>query len=254
MEHYATAQQVYAAGLIFARIGAMVMLLPGIGEQVVPPRIRLAFALLLSMCLTPVVAPAIGALPADNAALAGRIIHETLIGLMLGAILRMFLTSLAVAGEVVSIQTTLSFAQTANPMQAQPAESLATFLSLLGATLIFSTGLHHQFLEAMVKSYTLFAPAKPFPPGDAATLAVQTIGKSFALGLQLAAPVIVFALVFNIATGLVGRVMPQFQVFFVASPLAVLFGLSVFTLSLGVIATVWVNRYEALVALFTQGR
>ena len=49
---------------------------------------------------------------------------------------------------------------------------------------------------------------------------------SFALGVQLAAPVIVFALVFNIATGLVGRVMPQFQVFFVASPLSVLLGLS----------------------------
>lgn len=253
MEHYATAQQVYAAGLIFARIGSMVMLLPGIGEQVVPPRIRLSFALLLALCLGPVVAPAIGALPADNAALAGRVIHETVIGLMMGAILRLFLTSLAVAGEVVSIQTTLSFSQTANPMQAQPGESLSTFLSLLGATLIFSTGLHHQFIEAMVKSYEMFAPGKPFPVNDSAQLAVQTLGKAFGLGVQLASPVIVFALIFNIATGLVGRVMPQFQVFFVASPLAVLFGLSIFTLSLGVIATVWVNRYEALVALFSRG-
>lgn len=251
MEHYATAQQVYAAGMIFARIGAMVMLLPGIGEQVVPPRIRLSFALLLAFCLGPVVAPSIGPLPADSAALAGLIIHETIIGLMLGAILRLFLTSLAVAGEVVSIQTTLSFSQTANPMQAQPGESLGTFLSLMGATLIFSVGLHHQFIEAMVKSYELFAPGKPYPVNDAAQLAVQTVGKSFGLGVQLAAPVIVFALVFNIATGLVGRVMPQFQVFFVASPLSVLLGLSVFTLSLGVIGMVWTNRYAALIGVFT---
>jgi flagellar biosynthetic protein FliR len=253
VEHYATAQQVYAAGLIFARVGAMVMLLPGVGEQVIPPRIRLSFALLLAMCLTPVAAAAIGPIPADNAALAGRIIHETLIGLMFGAILRLFLTSLAVAGEIVSIQTTLSFSQTANPIQAQPGESLGAFLALMGATLIFSTGLHRQFLEAMVSSYQLFPPAKAFPTADATQLAVQTIGKSFALGVQLAAPVIVFALVFNIATGLVGRVMPQFQVFFVASPLSVLLGLSVFTLSLGVIGTVWINRYEALVAVFTRG-
>jgi flagellar biosynthesis protein FliR len=254
MESYATAQQVYAAGLIFARVGAMVMLLPGIGEQVVPPRIRLAFALLLAMCLAPVVAPAIGVLPADNAALAGKVIHETIIGLMLGALLRLFLASLAVAGEIVSIQTTLSFSQTANPMQAQPGNSLAAFLSLMGATLIFATGLHHQFLEAIVDSYTLFAPARPIPTGDAVQLAVQTVGSSFALGVQLAAPVIVFALIFNIATGLVGRVMPQFQVFFVASPLSVLLGLSVFTLSLGVIGVVWIERYQDFVALFLRGR
>jgi flagellar biosynthetic protein FliR len=82
---------------------------------------------------------------------------------------------------------------------------------------------------------------------------VQTVGKSFALGVQLAAPVIVFALVFNIATGLVGRVMPQFQVFFVASPLAVLLGLSIFTLSLGVIGMVWINRYESLLSVFRRG-
>src|SRR5436190_10561682 len=248
MEHYATAQQVYAAGMIFARVGAMVMLLPGVGEQVVPPRIRLSFALLLSMCLAPIASAAIGPLPTDGSVLAGRIIHETLVGLMFGAILRLFLTSLAVAGEIVSIQTTLSFSQTANPMQAQPGESLSTFLALMGATLIFATGLHRQFFEAMVGSYELFAPGKAFPTADAAQLALQTVGKSFALGVQLAAPVIVFALVFNIATGLVGRVMPQFQVFFVASPLSVLLGLSVFTLSLGVIGMVWINRYEAMLS------
>ncbi len=253
MEHYATAQQVYAAGMIFARIGTMVMLLPGIGEQVVPPRVRLSFALLLAMTLTPIAAAAIGPLPTDGFTLLGRIIHESLIGLMFGAILRLFLASLAVAGEVVSIQTTLSFAQTANPMQAQPGESLAAFLALMGATLIFSTGLHHQFIEAMVGSYQVFPPGKAFPTADAAQLAVQTVGKSFALGVQLAAPVIVFALVFNIATGLVGRVMPQFQVFFVASPLSVLLGLSIFTLSLGVIGMVWINRYESLLSIFRRG-
>jgi flagellar biosynthetic protein FliR len=79
---------------------------------------------------------------------------------------------------------------------------------------------------------------------------VQTVGKSFALGIQLAAPVIAFSLVFNIATGLVGRVMPQFQIFFVATPLMVLLGLSIFALSLGVIGMVWVDRYHDLLRVF----
>jgi flagellar biosynthetic protein FliR len=60
----------------------------------------------------------------------------------------------------------------------------------------------------------------------------------------------VFSLIFNIATGLVGRVMPQYQVFFVATPLNVLLGLSIFALSLGVIGMVWVDRYRDLIGTF----
>ena len=63
--------------------------------------------------------------------------------------------------------------------------------------------------------------------------------------------VFVFALVFNIATGLVGRVMPQFQIFFVAAPLQVLLGLAVFALSLGSLVMVWANHYRDLIMLFS---
>ena len=250
MEHYATAQQVYAAALIFARIGAIVMLIPGVGEAYVPPRIRLSFAFVLALMLFPVLGAAAPPVPADVGGLAGAIIKEVLIGLMLGGVLRLFMTSLAAAGEVVSIQTTLSFAQTANPAEAQPTTSLATFLALIGVLLIMTTDLHHLFLAAMVKSYAIFPFRRPVPVNDAGALAVQTVARSFALGVQLAAPVLVFSLVFTIATGLVGRVMPQFQVFFVATPLQLLLGLSVFALSLGGIGLFWVDRYRDLLASF----
>ena len=107
-----------------------------------------------------------------------------------------------------------------------------------------------MFLAAVVHSYTLFPPMKHVPLGDAAILAEQTVGKAFALGVQLAAPVLVFSLVFNIAVGLVGRVMPQFQIFFAATPLSLLLGLSLFALSLGSIGLVWVQAYEALLRNF----
>jgi flagellar biosynthetic protein FliR len=251
VEHYATAAQVFAAGLVFARVGAFVLLMPGISETAVPTMVRLAFALLLALCLYPVALHALPPEPTSTAELFGLIIREVLIGLMMGAVLRMFLTALSTAGELVSLQTTLSFSQTANPMEAQPTTSLSTFLTLLGLTLIFATDLDHYFLSALFKSYEVFAPNKPLPIADAAELAVQTAGKSFALGVQLAAPVIVFALVFNIATGLIGRVMPQFQIFFVAAPLQVLLGLSVFALSLGSLVMVWVDRYRTLTGLFS---
>lgn len=249
MESYAAASQVYAAGLIFARVGAIVMLLPGLGDTSVPPRIRLSFAFLMALMLMPLVARGM-AVPGSVSGVATGVIKEILIGLMIGGILWVFLSALSTAGEIISIQTTLSFAQTAAPGQATPSTTLATFLSVLGVTLIMATDLHHMFLSAIVRSYALFPFMRDVPVADGAQLAVQTVAGSFRLGLQLAAPVVVFTVIFNIAAGLVGRVMPQFQVFFVVTPLIVLLGLSIFALSLGVIGMVWLNRYRELASQF----
>jgi flagellar biosynthetic protein FliR len=249
MESFAAASQVYAAGLIFARVGAIIMLLPGIGDTSVPPRVRLAFAFLMALMLMPLVARGMP-VPATVSGVSGAVFKEILIGLMIGGILRIFVSSLTTTGEIISIQTTLSFAQTAAPGQAAPSTTLGAFLALIGVTLIMATDLHHMFLTAIVRSYSLFPFGRDVPVADSAQLAVQTVAGSFRLGLQLAAPVVVFSIVFNIAAGLVGRVMPQFQVFFVATPLIVLLGLSIFALSLGVIGMVWLNRYRELTSLF----
>ena len=253
MEPYATAEQVWAGGLIFARIGAMVMTLPGLGEAYTPPRIRLSLALVISLALWPVVAGGLPPLPASLGAMVGWIIREVVTGLMIGMILRIFMQALATAGEIVSLQTTLSFAQTANPMQAQPGTSIAAFLMLFGLVLVFATDTHHLFIAGLVGSYELVAPMKPLVMGDFTQMAVRTLGDSFMLGVQLAAPVIVFAIIFNLASGLVARVMPAFQVFFAAAPLSVILGLSIFTLSLGVLGTVFIDRFRALARVFAAG-
>lgn len=250
MDSYATVLQVYTGGLVFARIGAMVMLMPGIGENVVPPRIRLSFAVLMAMLLAPLVSKSIVTVPSSVGAVGGAVLHEVLVGLMIGAVLKLFVSSLTTAGEIISLQTTLSFAQTTNPAGAQTSTAVATFLSMLGLTLIMVTDLHHLFIGAMVKSYDLFPFSRAVPVGDAAALAVRTVADSFKLGLQLSAPVLVFSIVFNLATGLVGRVMPSFQIFFVTSPLSVILGLSLLGLSLGGIAMVWTDRYRELLAVF----
>lgn len=251
MESYATAQQVFAGGLIFARVAAIVMLIPGLGETAVPPRVRLAFALLLALMLFPVLGAGAPALPTAVSGFAGHVIKEVLVGLMIGAIARIFMMALTTAGEVISIQTTLSFAQIANPTQAQPTAIVGAFLSLLGVVLIMATNLHHMFLAAIVGSYTLFPFERALQVQDAGTLAVYAVGQAFGLGLQLSAPVMVFALIFNVATGLVARVMPQFQVFFVATPLMLMLGLSIFAMSLGVMGMVWIDRYRVFLQAFS---
>jgi flagellar biosynthetic protein FliR len=243
--------EVYGAGLVFCRVGALIMLIPGIGESSVPPRIRLGLALILTLAFYPLLRAGMPAVPGTVGGLGAQVLIEIMIGLAIGSLLRMFLGALAVAGETISLQTTLSFAQTANPQQAQPSTTVATFLSLLGISLVFATDLHHMFIAAILKSYTLFPMGRGFSVADFGQLAIRTVAQTFSLGIQLAAPVIVFSLVFNIATGFIGRAMPQVQIFFVATPLSVLLGLSIMAMSLGVFGLVWVDRFRVFVDRFT---
>ena len=250
MESYALPAQVYGAGLVFARTGAFAMLIPGVGESGVPPRIRLAFALLFALVLYPVVRDRLPAVPTTVGAIGAQVAIEVALGLALGTLLRLFLQVLAVSGEIVSLQTTLSFAQTTNPLQAQPTTTVSTFLTLLGLTLIFATGLHQSFLAGLAHSWDLFPAGRGIDVRRFGALAVETFGRTFALGVQLSAPVIVFSFVFNVAAGFIGRAMPQFQVFFAATPLQVLLGLSVFAMSLGVFGLVWLDGFRAFAARF----
>jgi flagellar biosynthetic protein FliR len=151
----------------------MVMLMPGIGENVGaaahPPVVRRADG----HAAGPAGLRTITTVPSSVGGVGGAVLHEVLIGLMIGMVLKLFVSSLTTAGEIISIQTTLSFAQTANPAGAPSSTAVATFLSMLGLVLIMVTDLHHLFIGAMVKSYDLFPFTRPVPVGDAAALAVR---------------------------------------------------------------------------------
>ncbi|MCA3700292.1 MAG: flagellar biosynthetic protein FliR, partial [Brevundimonas sp.] len=200
--------------------------------------------------LTPVVMPVLPAPPVELGEMAVHVVREAFIGLMIGAVMRIFMASLTVAGEIISIQSTLSFAQTSAPGLIESSTTIGTFIGLIGLMLIFTTNLHHLFLGAMVNSYNIFPYGASASVSDSGQLAIRTLSEAFRMGVQLSAPVLVLALVFNVALGIAARIMPQFQVFFVASPLMVLLTLALLSLSLGAIGMVWVNGYGGLLKNF----
>lgn len=250
---FGTSTQLWAVGLILLRLASMIMLMPGLGDQAVPARLRIGLAFMLALVITPIVGNTLPALPNSLGEMLGIALHEIVIGLMMGTLMRVLIFAMVVAGEVMSLQTTLSFAQTANPAQAQPSTSLGTFLAMMGMVLIYSTNLHHLFIRAMVDSYQVFAPTRDVMVGDATTLMMQTVSKTFVLALQMSAPLIAFALIFNVATGFIGRMMPNFPVFFAATPVQVLAGLSILALGLGATGMVFIEHYEELLAYFIKG-
>lgn len=219
--------------LIFARVGSILMLIPALGEMTIPATMRLGFALVFSLVLFPLIQPVLPPLPADIVGLLVVVLHEVAVGLILGAITRLVTVAASVAGSVIAYQSGLSGAQGADPINGGSQGALiGSFLAMLGAALIFATDLHHLALMAIRNSYSIMPPTAPLMFGDAAQMAVQSVASAFVIGVQMAAPFIVLGLVFYLGMGLLARMMPQLQVFFVVMPATIWVGLVLFALLL----------------------
>lgn len=218
--------------LVFARIGAMVMLLPGLGETNIPVRIKLAIALLLTLIILPLHRADYHIDLNSMAALLVIMIYEILIGVVLGATARVTLAALQVAGAVIAQQLGLGFVTSVDPTQGQQGVLIGNFLTLLGVTMLFATDSHYLVIAALNDSYSIFMPGEVMPSGDVAALATRAFSAAFKIGMQLAAPFLVFGLVFNVGLGVLARLMPQMQVYFVGVPLSIFAGFLILALVL----------------------
>jgi flagellar biosynthetic protein FliR len=215
--------EVYRALLVFVRIGAAFMTLPGYGDPSVPARVRILAALATAIA----VAPAIHGLP-DQVPGAGpmflAIAAEAFAGALLGTLSRTVISGVLIAGQVIGQNIGLSNVfMTGLASDQAAAVGAAIYAGLLA--LMFVTDAHHLVLRALVGSYRLL-PAGQFPDtGDSAKSVVAAGVRAFRLGGQLALPFLLLGLVFNISLAAVNRAMHSLPVFMLGGPLIVLAGL-----------------------------
>src|SRR5947209_6893940 len=198
--------------LTFARVGAMVMLMPGVGELSVPSRVRLTIALVLTAILLPGHQKAYAVDLRTFGPVVVLLFQELIIGAVLGLTARLAISALQVTGSVVAQQLGLGFVTAVDPTQNQQGLLVGNFLTVLGLTLIFATDLHHYVIAALHDSYSLFHPGEVPLIGDVAALVIRTTGAAFRIGVQLAGPFLVFGFLFNLALSVLSRLMQQLQV------------------------------------------
>jgi flagellar biosynthetic protein FliR len=227
--------------LVFARVGTMVMLMPGIGERFVFSRSRLSLAFFVALMLLPMMRPLLS-LPPDAAGIVRLLLGEVLIGLMIGVCARFVMACLQSAGVIVAQTMGLGFAMTVDPTGGLQNPSIGNLLTMLGITLILASDLHHVAIAAIHESYRLLPPGNMPPMGDVLALAVRAATQGFTLAVQIAAPFIVFGLLFNLGLGVLARMMPQLQVFFLAVPASILGGMLVLLAVVGVMMSVFLDN------------
>jgi flagellar biosynthetic protein FliR len=238
--------------LVFARVGAAVSLLPGFGESYVSMRVRLVFALAFSLLLMPLVRDSIPAMPSQPAAMALLVAGEITIGMFFGVICRIILMTTLGAGMLIALQIGIANALSTDPTTAQQGAVTGNFLIAVAVVLIFATGLDHTTLQALVGTYSVFPPGEQPPLDDIASLVSRVVADSFLLAMQMSAPFIVYGVVLVVGMGLLARLMPTLQVFFVIMPLQVLVGTGLLAVTVPAIMIWFLDVYRDHLSSFVD--
>lgn len=226
--------------LVFLRVGAAVSLLPALGEQMVPQRIKLAAAAAITLIVAPAVpSEALNAAP-SFAASPGHLlplVNEAIAGLALGFGLRLLILALQTAGTIAAQSTSLAqmFAGTGP----EPQPIVANLLVLAGLAMFVTMGGVERCVALLILSYEL-APLGQLPdPSAMAEWGVRRVSTVFSLSMSLAAPFVLAALLYNLALGAINRAMPQLMVSFVGAPALTLGGLALLAISTPILLTAW---------------
>jgi flagellar biosynthetic protein FliR len=239
----------FAFLLIFMRLGMALMIMPGIGDTFVTPQVRLGFALAMSFVLTPFLMPHLPALPGKTIVMLELLASEAFVGAFLGLVMRIMISALDTGGMVISIQAGLSNAQVFNPMTAVQGSQVGALYSLLGLTLLFASDMHQYMLAAAVNSYEVFpATQHLLDPASAAEIIKRTVSNAFRIGVELATPFLVVGTLVQIGFGILGRLMPQVQIFFMALPLQILLSLVMIAMVLSGGLLYWLAGFQAALA------
>lgn len=236
---------VYQLLLIWCRLGTTLTLLPGFGDINVPTNIRLLLSLGLCFALVPVLSPLLPALPNDVGTLALLVAQEVLIGTFIALLVRILVSTLDLAGSHIASQTGLSAVTAFNPQMNSNGTIISNMLVMIGVVLMFITNLHHEIIASVVGSYEQFTPMQDVPVNDMIQVLLQMISMMFEFSLRLAAPLMVFGLLLNLALALMARLMPQIQVFLVALPLQILLGTLLFAGLISTLAFIWLEQVDS---------
>lgn len=239
--------------LLFARLGSALMFFPGIGESFVAVRSRLLLALAIAFLLLPVLGPKLPTLPSDLTVMSMHIIFEILVGVFLGLLVRVMVLTLEFAGQVVALQLGVGNAFAFNPSAATQSSLIGSVLGLVGIVLVFATNLHHFLLTGIVKSYALMpATATPAIQGMSQAM-MQAVTTSFSAAVMMAAPFFILGTLLQVALGIMSRLQPTLQVFFIALPLQILLGFAIFSIMVGSMMAFWLDQVADIYSIIGLG-
>jgi flagellar biosynthetic protein FliR len=211
---------ILATFLMFCRIGACLMLMPGFSSPRVPTRVRLFLVVAITLALAPLLVTTVeAAIPGDSpVAVLGLIASESMVGAIIGLMGRMFYLALQFAGTAIAMLIGLSGMPESHIEEDEPVPSVTALITLTATVLLFLTDLHWEVLRVLVESYAAVPVATDLADNFGLIKIVDALTDAFFLALRIAAPFMVYSLMINLMFGILGKLTPQIPVYFISIP------------------------------------
>lgn len=236
--------QIFVFFMILLRIGSGIMVMPGFSETYVPVNVRLVFAIMISLILMPLLGAMMPPLPSSAVKLTLMVTNEILIGVFIGTICQILIGVMHIAGSIFSVQAGISSAVVFDSSQNTQGSLVGNFFGIIAIALIFTTDLHYLMLRGVTESYTVFAPGK-FPPlNDFAGSVAHTASDIFTMAVQISAPVIITGTLLFLGAGVISRLMPTVQVFFVITAPQLMLGIFILVTTFSAVMLYYMEFYK----------
>lgn len=235
--------EIYRTLLVFCRVGTAFILMPGIGETMVPMQLRLVIGLVLSLAISQNIEGAPLSVPEDMSGFIGDIMVEIFVGFWIGAIGRILLSSLHLLGHKIAYVSALANAMVGGQNVFENSSIFSNLLTMVAIVIIFVADIHHIAIEGLVRSYSLIPLSETPSMSDFADQGAKAVSEAFMMGIRFAAPFIILAIIVNAGMGLANRMMPSLPVYFVATPLLISSGIVILLMAISGILIVFSDYY-----------
>lgn len=216
---------------VLFRIASLLMTMPVLGTQLLPVRVRLYFALTLTL----LIAPQVGEVPLlDALSLSTWIVigEQILIGAAMGFSLQLLFQVHVLAGQIIAMQMGLGFASMNDPSTGISVAVVAQVFTMLVTLLFLAMNGHLVVLEVLAESFTTLPIGDSLGRMDFQALVLR-FSWVMAAAILIGMPAITALLIVNISFGVMMRAAPQLNIFSIGFPLTLVFGLFIMWVMMG---------------------
>ena len=220
---------IYSFMLPFFRIGAFLMALPLFGSQLVSVRVRLIFAFVIAIIVTPVVP--IPEYDAISPAMIPLIAEQLVIGLILGFAVTVLFQVFALAGQLAAMKAGLGFAMSNDPANGVTVASMGQYYMTMAGVAFLGTNGHLVMIEYLAESFHYWPIGEGFDSAHYWEVALLG-GWLFEKALLVVLPLAVATLIMNLSFGVVAKASSQLNIFALGFPIIMVFSLWFFWIML----------------------
>ncbi len=239
--------------LIMTRWLTMTITIPFLGGQLVPSPVRVGLAALLSALCFSLLVDKQNFTDQSILFTVLLFVKEALIGFFMGFFASLIFYVYELIGEFLDISRAASMSRLLVPELKHQSSAMGVLLFQLSLVIFIGFGFHREVIAVAFDSFTTFPvltlEANLFT-ADFLPHAVMIVAELFSSALCFALPVIVVCFLIDLAFGLMNRVAPQINAYFLSLPAKMLGGLMMVFVVLPFLLEDFTSHYHDLIRFF----